>query len=688
MFSAFVQFPRTLRFRLVAASSILLLVAFGALVYNSVRLMDRHLLEQENRQLQEREVLYSAALTPPLVRRDDAALDEAIRQLRKDQGLEYLIVVDPGEQILAMHGWDTTVPLPPRMKNFTAMPRDAEQFHGSLALREGERIVGYFLYGQSEHALRVARFELVRQSIVIGGIAFILAVLLLDAIAAWMTRDLRRLKRGVAGLEQGGRQVKLPVRGFDEVGALTRAINSMSQRLEERVEALKQSEARFHAIADYTYGVEAWFNPRGRLIWVNRSIQRVTGYTPLECILAGNLADMLVYAKDRKHVLEEALRAHKGGSGENFELRLQRKDGSIVWVALNWQAIFGPDGKYLGLRVSANEIQGRKEAELKLLQTVAELRRAQALKDYYLKRSDEERRRLEALLNVMKVGVLFIDRDRRVLFCNRVLKRIWGIDEKEELTGMREDALLERTAALRADDAAFRRHVQDIDEQGANGTAFEAPLKDGRTIADVSALVPGTESGQFIGRVWIYEDVTEQKRMEQRLIQLAEHDPLTNLYNRRRFHEELERMLADAARRRTQLGLLVIDLDGFKPINDEFGHQAGDDVLTTLADAVGSTVRRNEMFFRLGGDEFAILAPDSSENDMIGLARRVGGRIAELRFRFGEREAHLTASLGIAIYPNHAGNGEEMVAHADHAMYQAKAGGRNCWQVYRDPTLH
>jgi diguanylate cyclase (GGDEF)-like protein len=224
--------------------------------------------------------------------------------------------------------------------------------------------------------------------------------------------------------------------------------------------------------------------------------------------------------------------------------------------------------------------------------------------------------------------------------------------------------------------------------QGQSLEPVGVQLHDGRIVTDISALVPGEKPGQFIGRVWIYEDVTRQKQLEAQLIKLAERDPLTNLYNRRRFHEEIERIIADASRRKSQAGLLAIDLDGFKPINDEFGHQAGDAVLIRLAEEVGAIVRRNEIFFRIGGDEYAILAPDADEQEMVGLARRVGGKIADMRFNFAGREVQLTASLGIALYPKHAASSEEIIARADSAMYQAKMSGKNRWAIFGSAKLH
>jgi len=688
MFEAVKGITVSLRFRLVAAACFVLLLMLWVLVANSVRLLDDALVARENRHLAELQVLHNASLSVPLAERDYVRLTRLVRQLGQQKGISYIVLKDAAQRIVAAEGWDPARPLPPPLDDFSRLPREAERFDGMTALRIGDREVGSAYFGIDTQFLREAGYQLLWQSVAIGWVAFLLTVFLLSIIGYWLTRNLRVLQRGVGALESGETTVRLPVGSNDEIGTLTRAFNRMSQALDERVEALKKSEARFHAIADYTYGVEAWFNPQGRLIWINRSVERITGYTPLECLLSSNLVDMLVVDKDRKLALEVALKALRGSTGDNFEVRLKRKDGSIMWTVINWQPIKGPDGEYLGLRVSGDEIQSRKEAELKLLDTVVELRRAQALKEYYLTHSNEERSRLEALLNVMKIGVLFVDGSHRAVYINNACRDIWMLPRDENLTGLRDSSMIERTAHLRKDDAAYRRHVEEVLAGEEVSGAYEITLQDGRIVTDISALVPGERPGQFIGRVWIYEDVTRQKQLEAQLTQLAERDPLTNLYNRRRFHEEIERIIADASRRKAHAGLLAIDLDGFKPINDEYGHQAGDEVLIKLAEEVGAIVRRNEIFFRVGGDEFAILAPDADEEEMVGLARRVGGKISDMRFLFSGRDVQLTASLGIALYPKHAASSEEIIARADSAMYQAKMSGKNRWAVFGNAKLH
>ena len=678
----------SLRFRLIAAACLVLVLVLWVQVANSVRLLDDALVAMENRHLAELQVLHNASLSVPLVERDHVKLTRLVMQLGQQKGVSYVVLKDAAQRIVAVEGWDPARPLPPPLMDFSQLPREAKRFDSMTTLHVGDRVVGSVHFGIDTQFLRAASYQLLWQSVAIGWVAFLLTVVLLAVIGYWLTRNLRVLQRGVGALESGESTVRLPVASNDEIGALTRAFNRMSQALDERVEALKKSEARFHAIADYTYGLEAWFNPKGRLIWINRSVERITGYTPLECLLSSNLVDMLVFGKDRKSALEVALKALRGSTGDNFEVRLNHKDGSVIWTVINWQPINSPSGEYLGLRVSCDEIQNRKEAELKLLDTVVELRRAQALKEYYLTHSNEERSRLEALLNVMKIGVLFVDGNHRIIYINNACRDIWKLPREENLTGLRDSGMIERTAHLRKDDAAYRKHIEEMLAGEEVSGAFEIPMEDGRIVTDISALVPGEKPGQFIGRVWIYEDVTRQKQLEAQLIQLAERDPLTNLYNRRRFHEEIERIIADASRRKAHAGLLAIDLDGFKPINDMYGHQAGDEVLMKLAEEVGATVRRNEIFFRVGGDEFAILAPDADEEEMVGLARRVGGKIADMRFTFGGQEVQLTASLGIALYPVHAASSEEIIARADSAMYQAKLSGKNRWAIFGSAKLH
>ncbi len=431
-------------------------------------------------------------------------------------------------------------------------------------------------------------------------------------------------------------------------------------------------------IAESSFGIEALLDARGKLCWISPSVERITGYSASECLAAVDPIELLVHDSDREFGKAERIKALTGANG-CLEIRLGHRERGVVWVACNWHAIRDDEGSLLAVRLSADDIQSRRETELKQLEALADARRARALSEHYLVRSKDERQRLAALLNTIRLGIVLFDTDRRVQYFNQSFLSMWGFPDAENLFGIRDTALFDRCEALLADVPAYRQHVSELLAGPVEDTHFEFVLKDGRVITESSALIMREGRDEEIGRVWIMEDVTEVRTSANLLMSLAERDSLTGLYNRRRFDEDIARALDEAARRKRQVGLLVFDLDGFKPINDTYGHQAGDHVLVRLSERVGRVVRRHEMFFRFGGDEFAILVPDSEPPSLEELARRVVAVVAETRFELGGQSIAVTVSVGLACYPQDADHVAGLMAAADEAMYRAKGAGRNRW---------
>src|SRR4051812_33256821 len=174
-------------------------------------------------------------------------------------------------------------------------------------------------------------------------------------------------------------------------------------------------------------------------------------------------------------------------------------------------------------------------------------------------------------------------------------------------------------------------------------------------------------------------DITERKRFEGQLQYLADHDALTGLFNRRRFEEELDRVLAGAERYRRPGALLVLDLDGFKYVNDTLGHPVGDELIARLAGTLSAELRESDVIARLGGDEFGVILPEVSEAE----AAAVAGKLLRAVERDGavadsSRQARVTASIGVAAFDGADGlSADELLVEADIAMYDAKEGGRN-----------
>ncbi|MCG2575884.1 EAL domain-containing protein [Dechloromonas sp. XY25] len=307
---------------------------------------------------------------------------------------------------------------------------------------------------------------------------------------------------------------------------------------------------------------------------------------------------------------------------------------------------------------------------------VHDLRDAEARQRNLVAAVDAERSRLDALLSAMRLGLVFVDQDERICYLNPAFARLWSVSLDGHL------ANLPLSDLRRWLDPALAESKHDLLFAG-DGTSSELITADGRIVTQQGVAVTST-GGIELGRLWIFEDITSERQISEHLVFMAERDPLTGLANRARFTAELERLRAHFQRDPSQHGaVLYFDLDEFKAINDSFGHRAGDNVLVRTADAVGRLVRSDELFARLGGDEFAIVAPGADRRGAEAMAERVVKALSALSFEFDGRRFGLTSSLGIALLPEHGSNVEELVSHADAAMYQAKRSGKNCWRIYR-----
>jgi len=189
----------------------------------------------------------------------------------------------------------------------------------------------------------------------------------------------------------------------------------------------------------------------------------------------------------------------------------------------------------------------------------------------------------------------------------------------------------------------------------------------------------------------LIEDVTDvchyQGQLQKTLDELATMsriDGLTQIYNRRHWQESLKQEYAKARRHDKKLSLIMLDLDYFKLLNDNYGHQCGDMVLTEVSALVGTLLRIEDIFGRYGGEEFAIVLPETNLAGAIELADRICREIAKASLTYNTEAINVTASLGVAQLSSTETNYEELITHADSALYQAKAQGRNqvCSAVY------
>ncbi len=199
-------------------------------------------------------------------------------------------------------------------------------------------------------------------------------------------------------------------------------------------------------------------------------------------------------------------------------------------------------------------------------------------------------------------------------------------------------------------------------------------LSRGKTIWDEENSKPIRMAGS-------HKDVTDRKRQEEKIYQLAYYDSLTALPNRAYFMDSFKLSLLEAKGYNQQVGILFLDIDNFKRINDTLGHLSGDEVLVIISKVLSSCLKENETVFRLGGDEFLVLQTEASEAQTVETAERI---VSVLRtpIRLQGHEFYLTSSIGIAIFPQHGEEEEALFRNADTAMYKAKELGKNGYQLF------
>ncbi|MFM7512622.1 MAG: diguanylate cyclase domain-containing protein, partial [Cyanobium sp.] len=224
-------------------------------------------------------------------------------------------------------------------------------------------------------------------------------------------------------------------------------------------------------------------------------------------------------------------------------------------------------------------------------------------------------------------------------------------------------------------------------ERGAWNGEIVNRAKDGALIpmlATISALRDG--QGEICRFVTLLTDIREQKGQQRRLEALALYDPLTGLPNRALLTDRLERALVRSVRDGTGLAVGLLDLDGFKQVNDLYGHQAGDELLRVLAERMQRLLRAGDTIARLGGDEFVLVLPGIRTGaQVLGVVERLLALIAEPVTCTGHRLA-VSGSLGITLHPDDdpGAGADQLIRHADLAMYAAKQQGRNGLVWYRD----
>ena len=276
-------------------------------------------------------------------------------------------------------------------------------------------------------------------------------------------------------------------------------------------------------------------------------------------------------------------------------------------------------------------------------------------------------------------GMVVTDADTVILKINHAFTRITGYADHE--------AIGRRMNILKSDvqDAAFYTAMWRTIQQSGNWQGEIWNRKKGGELYPswLSITAVKTESGQVTHYVGTMIDITARKAMEEQMRHIAHHDMLTDLPNRILLSDRLQQSLAQAKRKKAKLALMYIDLDKFKPVNDNYGHEVGDLLLKAVASRLSLCLKReSDTVARLGGDEFVILLPNyDNEIDLARLAEAILKILSE-PFLIEQNRIDISSSIGIATYPAHGIEVNALMKNADSAMYQAKHAGRSCYKFF------
>jgi diguanylate cyclase (GGDEF)-like protein/PAS domain S-box-containing protein len=297
--------------------------------------------------------------------------------------------------------------------------------------------------------------------------------------------------------------------------------------------------------------------------------------------------------------------------------------------------------------------------------------------------------KLKAVLETAPDPIIEVAPDGTISLANARTDRLFGY-QREQLIGRPvEELFAQRTRSVIAARFAAVLQSKARDSQVALGMGLElwGQRQDGSEFpVDVTVSPLQTDDGTVLTA--IIRDITERKRFETQLQHLADHDALTELFNRRRFDQELAEIVRYAARYGGGGALFLLDLDRFKYVNDTRGHKAGDEVIRAVGRVLRENVRRTDVVARLGGDEFAVVLRDADRKAAERIAEGLLETIRERRLPLEGQQISVTTSIGIVLFGEEEPRVEDLMVNADLAMYAAKEAGGNRFHIATDGNEH
>ena len=467
-----------------------------------------------------------------------------------------------------------------------------------------------------------------------------------------------QLKKKFAEIVELNNQLEINARDLEDQAA---EFEAQAVELEASQAQILQTEAWYRSIVRSAPDGMVVVNASGNIVLVNLNIEKMFGYEedeligqPVEILLPQDVRHGHVAKRDGFFSSEVKGRPM---DAVVFGLRACRKDGSEfpVYISLSRLPV----------------LEGQAGIVCAAIRDITEHKR---MEDALAKREYESR----TLVDNSPDNISRYDRDCRRTFVNPA----FAASVDGGVAALLGKAPTECPGGPNAE--LFETKIRETFETGLSGE-FELiwPNKAGREICSHVRITPERDAeGKVVSVLTVGRDITELNEHRKRIHQMAFYDLLTSLPNRALFNDRLRQMITDAAWHKHLAGVMLLDLDRFKSVNDTLGHPAGDSLLCEAAARLGNCVRSYDTVARLGGDEFAILLPEIRSGDDLGrVANKIVNAFKE-PFLLEGKEAFVTTSVGISVYPSDSEDGDDLFKQADSAMYFAKRSGRGTFRFY------
>lgn len=396
-----------------------------------------------------------------------------------------------------------------------------------------------------------------------------------------------------------------------------------------------------------------------QLIYLSQNVRRY-GYEADE-LLASPGSWLQLFESEYHPIIAADIKSIIEGKADHtlIEFRLKKADGSYAWLEGRGYPVRDADNRLVAIEGILTDITERKRAE-------SELAFSHILLTTAIESSPD--------------AILAVDANHRIIMFNRHFVELWGISEELVRAGA-DEPILKAVTSRTKNPSEFLTRVRYLYDHAEIQSHEEIEAADGRIVERHSGSLYDTHD-KYLGRVWFFRNITQNKRAADKIAALARTDALTGLANRPAFLDRLGLEFARAKRGVNEFAVHYLDLDHFKDGNDTLGHPAGDKLLCAVADRLKTCVRDTDMVARFGGDEFAVLQDDISDTTSVEtLAAKIGIALAA-PFEIDGNQVQSSASIGIVPYRGDVEGIDAMMMKADLALYRAKNEGRNQFRFH------